>query len=79
MLKSKQNNVTFNGKNAKDIKSFLKKHGVDLNQESNGKISVVIDGKEKIIFKDDVVSIKGKKVVIIKPNYTNEKAEIKKG
>ena len=58
--------VVFDGKNHKDLAKFLSKNGFELNKESNGKSTVEIDGKEQGIFKEDELSMKGKKLVIKK-------------
>jgi hypothetical protein len=61
--------VEFDGKNAEEVESFLRKHGFNLKKEAKGRISVTVDGKETTIFKDDVVTIENKKLHIIKPSY----------
>lgn len=61
--------IVFNGKNADEIKSLLKKQGAKVTQEPNGKLSVEIKGKDVTIFKDDEVTVKGKTVTVKKASY----------
>ena len=68
MINEKVDTITFNAKNTDEVEKFLKKHKHKLNIENTGKISVEIDGNEKTIFKGDTISIKGKKIEIIKMN-----------
>jgi len=69
LTEAKENKITFNGKNAREIKAFLNKQGFDLKQESNGRISIIINGKEKTVFKEDVIEVIDGKVRIIKMGY----------
>lgn len=77
-LEEGKDGIVFNGKNTKEIASFLSKKGFKLNQEPNGKISVDINGKDTVIFKDDVLSFKGKKLVVKKPSYVVKESKFLK-
>ena len=57
--------IEFNGKNAKDIETFLNKNGVKLIQKSNGQLLVI----DSTIFKDDILYFENGKLVIKKPSY----------
>jgi len=68
--------IVFDGKNAKEVKKFLNKHGYDLNIESNGKLTVGDD--ETIIFKEDTLLVNGGKLSIKKPSYGGGAAKLVK-
>ena len=70
-----EGSVTFDGKNKEKIQKLLNKGGFESNIESSGKFSVKINGKDVTIFKDDVVTIKNKKVSVTKPSYVTGKKD----
>jgi len=62
--------IEFNGKNYKEIETLLKSiKDVELNQEDNGKVTIVLKNKKSTVFKDDILSVIDGKITISKPSY----------
>jgi hypothetical protein len=68
--------VVFDGKNGREIISFLKSVNVQSYQEDNGRLRALIGGKMETIFKDDKVSVKEGSPSIVKPELYSGSSEI---
>ena len=67
------NSIEFNGKNTKEVVSFLVDNGFKYVVYPNGKLEVYKGNGEYVtLLKDDVISVRNHKLVVKKPSYVSE-------